>query len=143
VECTRGKARHIKVSEVDGLVKRMREKLLTEEGKERYKKRLSTVEPVLGNLKKNLGYRDFLLRGIEKVKGEFNLMCIAHNLKKIHKHLISAEGGKSSAMMKRNYERSLSFLTSFKERVAEKIKNILFKPIISISSLLEAELAAI
>ena len=143
VECTRGEARHIKVSEVDELVKRMREKLLTEEGKERYKKRLSTVEPVLGNLKKNLGYRDFLLRGIEKVKGEFNLMCIAHNLKKIHKHSVCKEGGEFSAMMRRNYEQSLAFLTSFKERVAEKIKNILFKSIISISSSLEGELAAI
>jgi hypothetical protein len=70
-------------------------------------------------------------------------MCIAHNLKKIHKHLVSAEGAESSAMMKRNYERSLSFLTSFAERVAEKIKNILSKPIISICSLLKGELAVI
>lgn len=143
VECTRGKARHIKVSEVDGLVKRMREKLLSEEGKERYKKRLSTVEPVLGNLKKNLGYRDFLLRGIEKVKGEFNLMCIAHNLKKIHKHLVSKDGGGFSEMMMRSYGQSLAFLTSFKERGARKIKNLLSKPIISIWSLLKGELAAI
>lgn len=143
VECTRGKARHIKVSEVDGLVKRMREKLLSEEGKERYKKRLSTVEPVLGNLKKNLGYRDFLLRGIEKVKGEFNLMCIAHNLKKIHKHLVSNDGGGFSELMMRSYGQSLAFLTSFKERGARKIKNLLSKPIISIWSLLKGELAAI
>ncbi|MEE9502884.1 MAG: transposase, partial [Candidatus Aminicenantaceae bacterium] len=49
----------------------------------------STVEPVFGNLKKNLGYRDFLLRGLGKVKGEFNLMCMAHNLKKIHRHHLS------------------------------------------------------
>jgi transposase len=143
VECTRGKARHIKVSEVDGLVKRMREKLLSEEGKERYKKRLSTVEPVLGNLKKNLGYRDFLLRGIEKVKGEFNLMCIAHNLKKIHKHLICEEGGGFSEIMMRSYGQSLAFLKSFKERVAEKIKNILSEPIITTLSFLKGELAAI
>jgi len=70
-------------------------------------------------------------------------MCIAHNLKKIHKHSVCKEGGEFSAMMRRNYEQSLAFLTSFKERVAEKIKNILFKSIISISSSLEGELAAI
>jgi hypothetical protein len=39
-------------------------------------------------MKFNLGYRYFLLRGSEKVKGEFNLMCIAHNLKKINRFLI-------------------------------------------------------
>ena len=59
VECTRGSARHIKVSEVDGIIERMREKLLTDQGRQRYKKRLSTAEPVFGNLKKNLGYRIF------------------------------------------------------------------------------------
>jgi transposase len=85
LECTRSKARQVKVSEVDEIMVRMRKKLLTEEGKEKYKKRLSTVEPVLGNIKKNFGYRDFLLRGIEKVKGEFDLMCIAHNINPQHK----------------------------------------------------------
>ena len=59
------------------------EKLLTEKGANEYKKRMHTVEPVFGNIKFNLGYRHFLLRGLNKVKGEFNLMCIAHNLKKI------------------------------------------------------------
>lgn len=58
-------------------------KLLTKNGSKEYKKRMHTVEPVIGNIKSNLGYRTFLLRGLNKVKGEFNLMCIAHNLKKI------------------------------------------------------------
>jgi len=89
VECTRGKVRHVKISDVDRIREVMREKLLSEEGRSKYKKRLSTVEPVFGNLKKNLGYRDFLLRGLGKVKGEFNLMCMAHNLKKIHRYHLS------------------------------------------------------
>ncbi len=89
VECTRSKVRHVKISDVDRLRDVMRAKLLSEEGHRRYKKRLSTVEPVFGNLKKNFGYRDFLLRGLGKVKGEFNLMCMAHNLKKIHRHHLS------------------------------------------------------
>ena len=129
-ECTRGKARHIKVSEVDGIMKRMREKLLTEEGKERYKKRLSTVEPVLGNLKKNLGYRDFLLRGLEKVRGEFQLMCIAHNIKKIHKYVTSEEGGGFSAQKWQKTENHSSFLENIKGIASEKIKTFLFRLIV-------------
>ncbi|NCC41746.1 MAG: hypothetical protein EOM21_20505 [Gammaproteobacteria bacterium] len=58
-------------------------KLLSKEGKNEYKKRMYTVEPVFGNLKENTGIKTFLLRSIWKVKGEFNLMCIGHNLKKI------------------------------------------------------------
>ena len=45
---------------------------------------MHTVEPPIGNIKHNLGYRYFLLRGTDKVSGEFNLMCVAHNLNKIH-----------------------------------------------------------
>jgi len=142
-ECTKGKARQIKVSEVDGIIERMRKKLLTEEGKERYKKRLSTVEPVLGNIKMNLGYRDFRLRGIEKVKGEFNLMCIAHNLKKIHKYLISEGGGRFWAHMKRNHEGSLSFLKNFRENASFKIKKTFSTLIITISSLVKEEFVVV
>ena len=58
-------------------------KLLSKKGSEEYKKRMHAVEPPFGDLKFNLGYRHFLLRGADNVKGEFNLMCIAHNLKKI------------------------------------------------------------
>lgn len=127
VECTRSKARHIKISEVDGIMERMRKKLLTEEGKEKYKKRLSTVEPVLGNIKKNFGYRDFLLRGIEKVKGEFDLMCIAHNIKKIHKHLSSKEGGGFSALMGQNRAELSSLVKNINGIVSDKIKTIFFR----------------
>jgi len=59
-------------------------KLLTKKGEEEYKMRMYTVEPPFGNLKHNLGYRYFLLRGLEKVQGEFNLMCIGHNINKIY-----------------------------------------------------------
>ncbi|MCH8004049.1 MAG: transposase, partial [Nanoarchaeota archaeon] len=48
-----------------------------------YGLRKITVEPVYGNIKQNLGFREFLLRGLEKVKIEMNLVCIAHNLQKI------------------------------------------------------------
>lgn len=62
-------------------------KLLSKRGEKQYKKRMHTVEPPIGNLKHNLGYRYFLLRGTDKAGGEFNLMCTAHNLKKIHKKI--------------------------------------------------------
>lgn len=126
-ECTRSKARHIKVSEVDGIMERMRKKLLSEEGKEKYKKRLSTVEPVVGNIKKNFGYRDFLLRGIEKVKGEFDLMCIAHNIKKIHKQLTSKEGGGFSALMEQNRAELSSLVKNIKGIASDKIKTLFFR----------------
>lgn len=87
-KCTTDKnGRSIWVSEYAHLVKKMRQKLSTPEGKKIYGLRKITVEPVLGNLSQNLGFREFLLRGLQKVKGEFSLMCIAHNLLKIAKFI--------------------------------------------------------
>ena len=62
---------------------RMKEKMETEEAKKIYNLRKTTVEPVFGNLKQNLGVREFLSKGLKLVKNEFNIVCIAHNLKKI------------------------------------------------------------
>ena len=53
------------------------------ESKAIYSIRQHTVEPVFGNIKYNLGYRTFLLRGLGKVSAEFALMCSAHNLLKL------------------------------------------------------------
>ena len=75
------------------LIEKNRDNLISDEGYKEYQKRMHTVEPVFGNIKFNLGFRQFLVRGISKVKGEFDLMCIAHNIKKIatycDKHSIS------------------------------------------------------
>ncbi len=64
---------------------RMRDKMKTDESKEVYRLRKCTVEPVIGNIKQNLGFREFLLRGLDKVRIEMNLVSIAHNLAKIRK----------------------------------------------------------
>jgi transposase len=64
---------------------RMKEKMNSIEAKKIYDLRKTTVEPVYGHIKQNLGFREFLLRGLEKVKIEMNLVSMAHNLKKIHK----------------------------------------------------------
>jgi transposase len=65
----------------------MRNKLNTADGKRIYGRRKVIVEPVFGNIKYNLGFRQFLLRGLKKVKAEFTLMAIVHNIKKIAKFL--------------------------------------------------------
>jgi transposase len=81
--CTKGKQRIVKRDIKEHLQEDMRQKLDSEEGRKTYQKRMSTVEPVFGNLKYNLGYRQFLLRSKEKASAEFKLMCIGHNLQKI------------------------------------------------------------
>lgn len=86
--CANGrKSKYIWISKDRHFVERMRQKLSTEEGKKSYRRRKITVEPVLGNLSQNLGFREFLLRGLEKVKGEYSLMCTAHNILKITRFL--------------------------------------------------------
>ena len=55
----------------------------TPEGKALYAKRKSTVEPVFGIIKHVMGFRQFLLRGLQAVQGEWNLVCIAYNLKRL------------------------------------------------------------
>lgn len=82
-------------------------KLLTKKGEKEYKKRMHTAEPPIGNIKYNLGYRYFLVRGTNKVQGEFNLMCTAHNINKIHKHL--SEKNKSIAIAMQNIGKMREF----------------------------------
>ena len=62
---------------------RMRRKLQTKRGRQRYALRMETVEPVFGQIKQGRGFRQFLLRGLEKVNGEWSLICTGHNLLKL------------------------------------------------------------
>jgi len=59
-------------------------KLRTQVGKAIYKLRKSTVEPVFGNIKEVMGFRQFSLRGLLAAAGEWNLVCLAYNLKRLH-----------------------------------------------------------
>ncbi len=61
----------------------MRRKLQTKRGRQRYALRMETVEPVFGQIKQGRGFRQFLLRGLEKVQGEWSLICTGHNLLKL------------------------------------------------------------
>ena len=63
---------------------KMAMKLKSEEGKSIYKKRKETVEPVFGIIKSVMGFRQFLLRGIEKVNIEWELIKVAYNFKRLH-----------------------------------------------------------
>jgi len=62
----------------------MAHRLRTSEGKAIYAKRKSTVETVFGVIKEVLGFRQFHLRGLDSVQGEWNLVCMAWNLKRMY-----------------------------------------------------------
>jgi len=66
-------------------VDRMRRKLKTQAGKAVYAARKSIVEPVFGQIKQARGFRRFLLRGIDKVRGEWSLVCLTHNVLKLYR----------------------------------------------------------
>jgi transposase len=83
--CTKSEARELLIDIREPLLQKMREKLIRGKGKSEYLKRHYTIEPIFGHLKYNVGYRNFLLRGIQKVKAEFALMCIGWNIKKMLK----------------------------------------------------------
>jgi transposase len=65
-------------------VDRMKQKLKTKVGKAVYAARKCVVEPVFGQIKQARGFRQFLLRGKEKVKGEWALLCLTHNVLRLH-----------------------------------------------------------
>jgi transposase len=66
-------------------VERMERKLESKVGAAVYATRKFIVEPVFGQIKQARGFRQFLLRGIEKVRGEWALICMTHNILKFHK----------------------------------------------------------
>lgn len=64
-------------------VETMKHRLKTRAGKAAYALRKQTVEPVFGILKSVMGFRQFLLRGLENVRNEWTLVCLAWNLKRM------------------------------------------------------------
>lgn len=71
------------LAEDAGPVSRMKHRLKTETGRKIYAKRKSTVEPVFGIVKQVMKFRQFLLRGLKSVQGEWNLVAMAWNLKRM------------------------------------------------------------
>ncbi|HWP56685.1 MAG TPA: IS1182 family transposase [Candidatus Acidoferrales bacterium] len=67
------------------LVERMKRKLQTQVGRRIYAMRKAIVEPVFGQIKQVRGFRQFLLRGLEKVQMEWALVCLTHNILKFYR----------------------------------------------------------
>ena len=87
-ECTRSKYnRRIYIGvELQEMKKAARDLLLSPQGLEMRSRRPIEVEAVFGRLKHNWGFRRFLLRGLEKVKTEWGILCMAHNIAKVAAH---------------------------------------------------------
>lgn len=62
----------------------MKYRLRTAEGRALYGRRKCTVEPVFGQIKRAMGFRQFSLRGLEKVAGEWTLVTIAYNMRRMN-----------------------------------------------------------
>jgi transposase/ElaB/YqjD/DUF883 family membrane-anchored ribosome-binding protein len=71
-------------------VQRMNARLHSDRGRRLYRLRQQTVEPVFGIIKQVMGFRRFMLRGLEKVTGEWQLVCLAYNCKRLHRLMQAA-----------------------------------------------------
>lgn len=65
-------------------IKQMKEKMALAENRAIYRLRKQTVEPVFGVMKQAMGFRQLLLRGEDKVAGEWQLLALAYNCKRLH-----------------------------------------------------------
>ncbi len=76
---------HVRGEAIDPAIARkaMDDKLEQPEHADRYRKRSTSIEPVFGNIKGNLGYRRFARRGLPAVQSEWRLICTVHNLLKL------------------------------------------------------------
>ena len=87
-QCCRSKSsRRIIRYEDELLREEMAAKIRSPRGWELYKSRLKIIEPIFGNIKHNLGFDRFSLRGLAKTRGEFYIIAAVHNILKIQKYL--------------------------------------------------------
>lgn len=89
--------RYIKAYPEELELNAMREKMKTQEAKERYRIRKQSVEAVIGDIKENKGVRSFLTRGVARVKSEFDLICAACNIKRIWVFLLEKNRERKTA----------------------------------------------
>ena len=88
----------------------MEEKLRSPGGKELYRKRGITIEPIFGHIKEVLGFRRFMRRGLEACGNEWKLMCMAHNLLKLWRYGIDKVHKTADALvMVEERERAMAF----------------------------------
>lgn len=83
--CSRDRhGRLIEIGPYHGAVERQRKKQADAEKRQLLKKRKGMVEPVFGTIKQGMGFRRYTVRGMEKVKTQWSLVCAAFNLRKLH-----------------------------------------------------------
>lgn len=88
----------------------MEEKLRSPGGKELYRKRGITIEPIFGHIKEVLGFRRFMRRGLEACGNEWKLICMAHNLLKLWRYGIDKVHKTADALvMVEERERAMAF----------------------------------
>jgi transposase len=71
---------------------KMARKLRTKQGRAEYARRKAIIEPPFGQIKHCRGFRQFLLRGLPQMQGEWNLVCLTHNLLKLFRRTATAAG---------------------------------------------------
>lgn len=108
-ECAGKKSRRIRVSIVEPVRKKMRERLRSPEGKAQYRLRKQTVEPVFGQMKRNKGFTRLLLDGYNGALSEISLMCLVHN---IGKCMQNAQAREYLALLKYKIASRISSLRS-------------------------------
>ncbi len=84
------KAKPEPVTEASTTRERMKSKVLTDEGRAKYGLRKETVEPVFGQIKQCMGFRQFSMRGKQACEAEWSLVCACHNLLKLFRYGASA-----------------------------------------------------
>ena len=72
-------------AETASLREKMAYKLRTRAGKALYRRRKCTIEPVFGQIKEVMGFRQLSLRGLSAAAGEWCLVCLAYNLRRLHR----------------------------------------------------------
>ncbi len=91
--CTKSKeGRTIHIGAQDALLRQNREKMRTDDGRQKMKQRSATVEPVFGIIREQHGLTRFLRRGLDNVKAEWHLLCAAYNLKVIWRNWCQLQG---------------------------------------------------
>lgn len=121
--CTRNKrGRRLERDGKEEIRRKMAEKIRSPEGMAIYGKRMYIAEMPFGNIKQNLGFKEFLLRGLNKVDGEFKLICTIHNIKMIYSFMMKK--GKKTGPPKQRRSSGSNFQ---KEENRKRITRILEK----------------
>lgn len=85
-QCTKGRYKRITVCENHEYLRAHSKKMKRSENRDHYRKRSGIVEPVFAQIKENQGFRRWTVKGIQNVQAQWDLLCTAYNLKKLHKH---------------------------------------------------------